>query len=297
MQPSSPYVPWSAIITTSAESTDGTCTAASIAESGSFSTASRLGASASSLPPGSVAPSAASTEVTSWPRFLSACAIPWPERSEISRSLERPPMSTATFIGPSSLMVGRSARPLLPARPRVCRPSAPRSCRARAFQARERTLAPQELRDQRQLGAVRAPRERGADRLVELAALDAQRRSDGLNSRFNRVRAPLRKRAQRGGGSGAHGRGARPAQRVPGVRLERRRLVQERTQLTGKLRERRQVPAERLEHALERRARPGGRGRRQGIRARVLDPAADRRAARVVEPVRVHPRKLRRIEY
>src|SRR5215831_17119937 len=247
MQPSSPYVPWSAIITTSAESTDGTCTAASIAESGSFSTASRLGASASSLPPGSVAPSAASTEVTSWPRFLSACAIPWPERSEISRSLERPPMSTATFIGPSSLMVGRSALPLLPARPRVCRPSAPRSCRARAFQARERTLAPQELRDQRQLGAVRAPRERGADRLVELAALDAQRRSDGLNRRFNRVRAPVCKRGQRRGGRRAHGRGTRRAERVRRVGLESRRLVHERRQLARQVSECPEVAAKRLE--------------------------------------------------
>src|SRR5512146_1963123 len=65
MVPSSPYVPCSAMNTTSAAVTAGDCTAASMADSGSLSTASRLGALASSLPAGSTVPSAASTDVTS----------------------------------------------------------------------------------------------------------------------------------------------------------------------------------------------------------------------------------------
>ena len=58
---------------------------------------------------------------------------------------------------------------------RTCRGlSVSDACRTRALEARERALAAQQLRDERQLGTVRTPRERGADRLVQLATLDAQ---------------------------------------------------------------------------------------------------------------------------
>src|SRR5215510_6039503 len=98
--------------------------------------------------------------------------MPRPVRSEISRSEERPPISTATFTPTSFGIPSRGAK------------------------AREAAITTEKLGDDGKLGAVRAPGERGARRLEQLATLQSECSTDGLNRGFKPLPAPLRKRLE-----------------------------------------------------------------------------------------------------
>src|SRR5207249_4706519 len=103
--------------------------------------------------------------------------MPRPVRREISRSDERPPIRTATFtsISPRS-----------------------RGTFSRRAQAHEGAIAPEELRHDGELGTMRAPRERGARGLEQLAALEPQGPADRSNGGFKPLSAPFRKTLELG---------------------------------------------------------------------------------------------------
>ena len=125
---------------------------------------------------------------------------------------ERPPISTATFI-----------HVLLPGFPagRVLRASGRPAAASAAGHA---PLAAEQARHQRQLRAVRAPGERRAHRLEQLAALDPEPRADRVNRGFNPFRAPLRKALERRGQLAAQRAAPAPA-RAPRPRRARARAA------------------------------------------------------------------------
>ena len=178
----------------------------------------------SSSPAGSSRPLAASIAATSCPRLRSACAMPRPVRSEISRSEERPPISTATFIA-SHFPIGRR-------------------------EPREHALATEKLGHDRQLRTVRAPGERGAHRLEQLRSLHERRRADRLNRGFEH--SPLHSASGSSARASARTASRAPAESSASAAVGSNSMIaEERRQLARQVGERGDIAA----RALEQRAR------------------------------------------
>src|SRR6185436_14851002 len=112
---------------------------------------------------------------------------------------------------------------------------------SRSAKAREALVATEKLGDDGKLGAVRAPGERGARRLEQIATLQSECSTDGLNRGFKPLPAPLRKGLEFVPERAAESARLRRVQHGARIGVELRRCLEEGRELGAQIGQGRQV--------------------------------------------------------